>query len=333
MKLLRILTGLHAGAQLLLDNGMYIVGNQAGVDVHITDWKHAPIRLTVEEGQAVAIASLGADESANLEMPALQDLMARRFKEVVLCVGPADDDWPSDIRLLEKLVRPEARPSKPEPKPQRSVLPAAGRQKMMIYAGAALSVALLSGFGMIVSRNNAHASQVSQPVLQQVQRAVQGVGAPGIMVRASEDRVLVEGLVADDGLASRLRAALRPFPPALVVQRFASGETLAQSITDALATPGVSVRYRGDGLFLVDGRSQDLDRLRADARRVAADLGPLIQRIEFAVAEMPAPERIPMSSMLASEDLRYVQTRDGTKHLFLKQPVVAPESAAGAIAR
>ena len=313
MKLLRILTGMHAGAQLRLDQGAHVVGNDTDADVHITDWKHASIRLTIEEGMPVALASLTTEGGTPLEMPALEDLLPRRFKDIVLCVGPADADWPSDIKLLEKLVRADARPAKPKKKLLAS------RQTVMMSVGAALSVAMLSAFAMVVSRGR-DKSEPALPLQAQVQRAVQTIGAPGITVRASEGRVLVEGLVADGSSAARLRAALRPFDAASVMHRYASAEDLAQSMTDALATPGVSVRYRGDGVFLVDGRAIDLDRLRAEARRVAADLGPLVQRIDFAVAEMPPPERIPIGSMLSSEDIRYVQTRDGTKHLFVGQP-------------
>ncbi|MCA3931849.1 FHA domain-containing protein [Burkholderia sp.] len=48
MKLLRILTGHHAGAQVHLEPGAYRVGADDDADIQLTDWRGADVLLVVE---------------------------------------------------------------------------------------------------------------------------------------------------------------------------------------------------------------------------------------------------------------------------------------------
>ena len=84
-----------------------------------------------------------------------------------------------------------------------------------------------------------------------------------------------------------------------------------------MANRGLNVSYLGEGVFAVGGASTDLDRLRGSVQRIAADLGPLIKRIDLVASELPPPERVRIGAMLAADDLQYVQTGDGTKHFSI----------------
>nr|WKF60266.1 hypothetical protein HUO10_004787 [Paraburkholderia busanensis] len=54
MKLLRILTGRHAGAQVHLDPGAYRIGADDDADIQLTDWRGADVLLVVEANGAVS---------------------------------------------------------------------------------------------------------------------------------------------------------------------------------------------------------------------------------------------------------------------------------------
>ena len=65
MKQLRVLTGRHAGAQLLLTALTYRNAADEQADIQIVDWPSEPLVLDIrEEGQVVANALESADLAA-----------------------------------------------------------------------------------------------------------------------------------------------------------------------------------------------------------------------------------------------------------------------------
>jgi type III secretion protein D len=312
MKKLRILTGTHAGAHLTLNPGAHVVSQAIDADIQITDWKHLPIRLTADEGNTVNVMVLDPASDTASPLEALEDFVPRRFKDVVLCIGSVDVAWPSDLKLMESLMRP---PSKSAGSKQNQPGRRLSRRAIVCLAGASLT--LLGGFaGLVASLSSkAEARRPPEPLIGRVHRALQATQVLGAIARNEQGRVVVEGLVDSAADAAKLRAALQPFAADGVLQRFASASDMAQSITDALANPGLAVHYRGDGNFVVTGSSRDLEKVRSALQRIAGDLGPLLGRIEVAARELPAPETVPVGALMTSDDLQYVQTRDGTKHL------------------
>lgn len=318
MKQLRILTGRHAGAQLRLTQSRYGIARDDDADVQITDWNTPPLLLTLEEGQAVTLLALDAQapDAAAAPLGTLEDFCPRRFGDVVLCVGPEDARWPSDMALLERLVHDSSAG-------QRAAAGGGARRTLlgMALAGAVL---LLGGLVVVAKSGDAKAEAPPEPLVRQVERAVQAASVSGVQVRQAGRQVEIDGLLAGAADMARLRSALAPFAGQPLLQRYASASDIAQSITDALADPKLAISYRGAGVFLVDGHAADLPRVREAAQRIATDLAPLVRRIDVAAIELPAPERVPVGAMLAADDLQYVQTRDGVKHLSLK-PLSLPE--------
>src|SRR5205085_8139893 len=99
MKQLRILTGRHAGAHLRLTHRRYALGAGDDSDVQISDWKQQPVILTVDEdNDVIRMAIEAAGAGAARRETVLEDYMPRRFDDIVLCVGAADDHaWPGDV--------------------------------------------------------------------------------------------------------------------------------------------------------------------------------------------------------------------------------------------
>jgi type III secretion protein D len=319
MKQLRVLTGRHAGAQLLLTAPTYRIGADDQADIQIVDWSAEPLVLDVrEDGQLVSIAlesaataAAGATaEALKAAGRLLEDFVPRRFGDVVLCVGPEDGNWPADMLLLERLMKPQ------EPE----VIKKAPSKLPTVFIAVCLITAVMAGGYTQVVSKNATAAKVRAPVeplLAQVQRAVFPAAPPGLRVAALGDRVLVEGLLSNSAEVVALRDMLSRFPAEQIEHRYAAANDVAQSISDALASPDLSVAYRGRGVFAVTGRTTQPEKLRQSASRIAADLAPLVSSIDVVAAEAQAPDRVPVEAMLSIDGLQYVQTRDGAKHLSL----------------
>jgi type III secretion protein D len=163
-------------------------------------------------------------------------------------------------------------------------------------------------------------SRLVEPLKLRVERAIAGIHAPGLQVVQSGDGVTIGGLLDEGADLQGLRQRLAGFAAEPVVQAYASATQISQSIADSLAQPGMKVQYQGQGVFLVSGQVADVERLREGIERVAADLAPLVRRIELGATELPTASHVPMSALLSSEGLQYVQTRDGVKHLSVSSP-------------
>lgn len=307
MKQLRILTGVHAGAQLALKRPQYRVGSDDEADVQISDWSDAPMTLVIDGEGSVALVQ--QEEGAKTRrIGVLDDFVPRRFGDVVLCAGPAEAGWPSDVDLMKAWMRG----------PRRS----SGASSKATW-GAALGavVMLLGGLAAVVSGQSATSASAPPPSpLERVQRALGAAGVAGLQARLVDRRVVVEGLVADSAQVARVRTALLPFGENVLLHRYAAATDVARQITDALHDPAINVVHAGNGEFKVKGQAEDVQRLKEEVARVAADVGPLVRRIDVEVEEALPTGRVRLGAMWHGEDLQYVQTADGVKHLSLQAP-------------
>lgn len=323
MKQLRILTGLHAGAQLLLTRRHYRIGPDDDADLQISDWDQPALILMFDEavdpmadqeGNDVSLALhvSGPDGQPASPLGRLVDFQPKRFGDIVLCAGPDGATWPSDLTLMQTLMAP----AQPAAAPRK-------RSTGMKVGAVVCVAALTAGLGIVVSTQTVASATATAPIrpLERVQRALSSAGVLGLTVREIDRRVVVEGLLPDSAAIARVRTALQPFGEDLVLHRYAAASDLMRQIGDALNQPGLRVSYRGQGVFAVEGQTPDPDQLRSEARRVATDIGPLVARIEVLATEMLPTSRARVGAMLHDDGLQYVQTADGIKHLSLRTPV------------
>ncbi|HEY9109051.1 MAG TPA: HrpD5 family protein [Roseateles sp.] len=328
MKQLRVLTGRHAGVQLTLSTSKYRIAADEQADIQLVDWQAEPLNLELlEEGNLVTITTpLQADAATGNAAPeSFVDFEPRRFGDVVLCVGPALAAWPSDVELLERLMRPVTQAAEA----LRQTRPANMARAATVFAAVA-ALAVGGAFASVVWRNKQAAQEqvLPEPLAGQVLRTVAATSLKGVTVRPAGDHVVVEGLLADGTDALTLRQLLTRFPAELIEHKYAAAPDIAQSISDALGTPGLTVSFRGRGVFEVGGRAMYLDKVRSAANRIAADLAPLVRGIEVVAVEAPAPDSVPVGALLTTDGLQYVQTRDGAKHLsLLPEPIAALSDA------
>lgn len=314
MKQLRVLTGRHAGVQITLNASKYRIAADEQADIQLVDWQVQPLELELlEEGNVLTITSPQADIAEGTAQ-SIADFEPRRFGNVVLCVGPVGVAWPSDMELLERLMRPVA---KAADLVQGAAAWSWARAASVLAAAAALATGGAFGAVALHHKLTPKVNVVPEPLPSQVARAVSEVGMEDVSVQAVGERVRVEGLLKDSVEVLLLRQQLARFPSELIEHKYAAASEIAQSVSDALDTPGLVVSYRGQGVFEVSGRAMYLDKVRAAANRIATDLAPLVRGIEVAASESPAPDTVPVGAMLSTEGLKYVQTRDGAKHLSL----------------
>ncbi|OWQ47953.1 hypothetical protein CDL60_05005 [Roseateles noduli] len=343
MKQLRILTGLHAGVQLRLTRQQYRIASDEDADLQISDWAYAPLILTFEEeGSDVSPAlHLIADDGTPARTTAgalglLEDFLPRRFGDIVLCAGPdVSPDaapWPSDMALMDALMRPVAKLKATAAAGADAVVASAPRGKAAI--GLKLSAlvavaAMVAALASVLSTQTAASTAPPVSPMEQVTRALQQAGIDGLVVRRVDRRLVVEGLLPGSAEMARARAALQPFGEGQLLHRYASAADIVRQIGDALNRPGVRVVHRGQGVFAVEGQAADPAELQDEVRRIAGDIGPLVRRVDVAVEQTLPTARVRVGSMLAGDGLQYVQTADGTKHLSLRTPVDDGTAAAG----
>lgn len=321
MKQLRILTGVHAGAQLALKHRQYRIASDEQADIQLTDWDDTPLTLAIEDkGTQVQLALHHREEGApHRRIGVLEDFVPRRFGDVVLCAGPADGAWPSDVDLMATWMRGPARGLK-------ALRPTA----RLTWGALGAAVMLIGGLAAVVSGQTATSATMAPPSpMERVQQALRAAGITELQARQVDRRVVVEGLLPDSMQVARVRAALQPFGEDVLLHRYAAATDVARQISDALNNPGIGVTYAGHGVFKVQGQTVDTVRLTEDIKRVAADAGPLVARIEIDVSESLPAGHARVGAMWHGDDLQYVQTADGTKHLSLQTPIVDGAVPAG----
>jgi type III secretion protein D len=252
----------------------------------------------------------------------LEDFLPRRFGDIVLCAGPDAAVWPSDMALMDALMRPVA---KIKTVAAAVVAEAAPRTKAALglkLSALVAAAALIATLASVLSTQTAASTAPPVSPMEQAMQALRQAGVEGLTVRRVDRRLVVEGLLPGSAEMARARAALQPFGEGQLLHRYASASDIVRQIGDALNRPGVRVVHRGQGVFAVEGQAVDPTDLQDEVRRIAADIGPLVRRIDIAVEQTLPTARVRVGSMLAGDDgLQYVQTADGTKHLSLRTPV------------
>jgi type III secretion protein D len=321
-KRLRVLSGRHAGASLELLAGEHSIGADHDNDITITDWTAPTLVMRVP-----ALGDLdGAVDEAHAADD-LRDLRPARFGDIVVCIGPAEGDWPSDVELLARLFEPPSVPVAPtEPSPPP-------RQRRTAAYAASGSVAALVACCLVAVMVQARPQLSSQApdrlalASQSVRRALNHTGAGGLQVRVDAGAICIDGLTETRAQSRAVLAAVAELPLAAELRpRFAVVEDVVESIRSSVGLAQAQITHLGGGVFTFQGESVDPESTRAAVARVAADLAPSVKRIEVAVSRTEtAHKSISVLSSFSDGDVSIVQTRDGAKHFVItsaEQPAI-----------
>ncbi|HET9646232.1 MAG TPA: secretion protein [Burkholderiaceae bacterium] len=322
MKELRVLTGEHAGVRLQLVPQRYIIGADDDADIQLLDWIFDPAVIEVTEDQVVSIAVDSTDLSeGNAGAVALDDFVPKRMNDIVLCVGPADGAWPSDVDLIARLAQPAVVEVQGLSEPAAEAESPGKRRRMKIpfMVGLMAMLAIGGGMALRISQGAQVPVKLAVPLKERVARIVDEQKLSGLEVLSIGDRVEVRGMVPTAAQALALRQRLEALKPGAIQHDYGSAAEVAQNIAEALGMPGVEVNWRGGGIFAVTARTTDVEKLQDAVARIRSDLGSIVTRIDLQAIQEPASNSHPISAALDAGQLKYVQTRDGVKHLSMSE--------------
>jgi type III secretion protein D len=340
-KEIRLLTGRHAGARVALHAMPALIGNDDESDIQISDWDQPVMRLSRREDDSIVIApnAEGAHADAGAAI-VMEDFKPRRFGNVVLCVGDADAQWPSDIELLETLLTPALSPSTslapfeapleaPLEAPIESTLPVepAGSffARRGIHAAAVVGIALMAigcaGIALpaVLHPRGKTPQEAAVPVatVAMLQRVLDRLHESDIAVTPMGAGFSVVGVVRDSTHDAPVRTALEAVAPGRIVWRLGCADQIARDLQESLHEPTLKVSYLGHREFAVTGVARNAATVRETLTRMSADLAPMVTRIDpqFALNDtISAPTNV--ESALAVDSLQYVEASDGTKQFI-----------------
>ncbi len=312
-KRLRVLSGRHAGASLELAPGAHTIGPGHDNDITISDWTAPCLVVRVrEEGDPGGTVGDVYDAHGS---PDLRELQPARFGDIVLCIGPLEGDWPTDVQLLALLFEPQCvRLPATVQRPRRTAAYAA--------SGGVVAVVACCLVAMMVQarpQSQPQAPEYAAVASESARRALAQAGLRGLRVWVDAGAVCIDGMVEtrEQGrtalgavVALSLAVDLRP--------RFAVVEDVVESIRSSVGLPQAKITHLGAGVFAFEAESADPEATRAALSRVAADLAPSVQRIDVALSRTePARRSISVLSSFSDGDVSIVQTKDGAKHFVI----------------
>ncbi|RZF23812.1 secretion protein [Paraburkholderia sp. UYCP14C] len=345
-KLLRILTGVHAGAELRLSAGAHRIGTDDDADIRISDWCGDDVSLVVDScgvvsarRMAVAKGDAAVNESSDSAQGAtlasrtddepgaviLLDFVPMQFGETVVCIGLDDAAWPSDLELLSTLlVKPE------------ETRRAAERSRRRRMAGIVSACAMLGAVLVIGSmRLTTAVSRAALPrdagdLAQRVNLELEAAHMKELHAQVRGSTVTVSGMVATAAEDTQLRKMLMRISPDRIVRHYDIAQNDLGNMADSLAMQGLKVVYAGRGAFEISGRVVNPHDVESAVARMRHDLSDNVKDVRLRVAQAedaltPAPT---FSFLMSSDDVRYGQTPDGVKHIYTSQED-APAAAAG----
>ncbi|CAG9233726.1 conserved hypothetical protein [Paraburkholderia sabiae] len=354
MKQLRILTGIHAGATAPLAPGLHRIDADDDADIRITDWTGPSAIVEVGENDVVTVRRLAADVPVNVEEEAqsvdanepeahassnetvedtapvfMLDFLPMQFDQSVICIGPDDVEWPSDLALLSTLLKP----GQSDDATSNAVR---SRRRTFVAIGAAcVALAIVACAGALSLTTRAKASMLPNDVAAMENVNREFASAHLNELRASLDGhggVLVRGLVANESENLAARRLLATITSPRVQAQYGIAEVIRRSIGESLPVAGISVHYDGSGVFSIAGKDVDMDALQQGVKRIRPDLPANVKdiRIDATGAEQAdAPAGASYIAIVSSDTVRYAQTPDGVKHIFiLDNPTPASDATA-----
>jgi type III secretion protein D len=306
---LRILTGTHAGAEILLSQGSHTIGYEADSDFVLSDWPDACTHFKVYKNsfgkQEVSFIDESVDEVVE------EILRINQPKQIGDIIFVAIDsncgiERPSDLDLLKQILVP--------------VVPSKKRTKIrgLLVGG----IFVMLGTTLMLTLQTTRSVAATTPaiakksVVQQVKALLRKQTFSGIKARADGDKVVVSGLVKDQGERDRLDAQLDALHLPNVLHEYATEGDIVNAISDAVGQPGVTVKYAGNGRFELGGKITPDMRKKLDLAKLKNDLGATVLALGFADEGDLEPVAKDDAIVQSAEGYKYKQGPNGAKYFI-----------------
>ena len=299
--LLKVLSGPHLGAEVLLSGESYRIGSDSECDIVLADASVRPCHATLERVQegwrltAVGGPVLVEEEPLTPgQTRVLNEAEVFALGTTYLGCGPAAMDWSGRVLPAAVLVPAAETPASPMGEsPRKSRL--AGRPWLLgVLSFAGLTFLLLMvGWLFLLEPGNAALSVPSER--ERLDRLVARFPLRGVKLRHTPSGWTVAGWCDRESDRHRFRKALvgLPFP---VVSRVRSLEAMVASAKEVARGMddggGLRIAAAGDGRLEVSGRLADDARERKLLRLLREDVPGVVEvidRIETPKADDEAP--------------------------------------------
>ncbi|WP_116137934.1 HrpD5 family protein [Trinickia diaoshuihuensis] len=353
MKALRVLTGTHAGAQVRLTSGSYRIGVAEDADICISDWAVEEIVLELGEDGVALIRSTNGDEVfvadfvavpfgdvvfcvgpdgaawpsdlellAGLWKTAEPDAAPESMHEATLDATPeATAEPPTQTAAGQSDVQP---PSAAIDAPLAHTMSAPRSVRWRTAALALACTAVIGGIAvagmMLAGTEPSEAASVRfdpDALAKQLEQALHREGLGDLSTAVNADSVAVQGIVTTADESAKAQRIMDSLARGKARREYDVAQQDVDNIQQSLTGTGATVRYVGHGVFHVSGNVQSMATFRTLIAGVRADLDGNVKRVDVDVkeAQVPVPD-VEYTAVVATGGLRYIETPDGTKHLF-----------------
>lgn len=305
----RILTGLHAGAEILLSHGTHEIGSDINCTIVISDWPVLRSLITMEKDHTgtLCVRLPDANETAPFGMHE-----PIRFGNIVIVASDVDNKGrqPTDLELLTRLLVPVA----------QLKLRKLRKAGAWVVGGIMIAV-VIAGTVILQSPRSVAATNartVPTTTLEQVRKTVAQLRYSGVYVAMDGERIAVAGIVKNQAEAKNLAMQLSHLQLEGIEHRYAVESDIAAAISDAIARPGISVKHLGAGRFEIRGEIPPSVMQRIDLKRLKTDLGSVVSSIIFQenVSAIPIAEEA--TDFQNKDDYQFRQGGDGVKYFSPK---------------
>ena len=155
------------------------------------------------------------------------------------------------------------------------------------------------------------------PTVEQFQRALDRLHQPDVAVTQQGGRFDVVGVVPDSTSEALVRTTLETIAPGKIVWHLGCVDEITRDLQESLHDPALQVHYLGHREFGVSGVAKDTRAVKTTLAQMSADLHPMVTRVAQEVTpddRMAMPSSV--ESLLAVDDLQYVEAGDGTKQFI-----------------
>ncbi|MBN3825119.1 secretion protein SctD [Burkholderia sp. Ac-20384] len=353
MKALRVLTGTHAGAHIPLASGVFRISGDDDADICISDWTVDEVKLVIDESGLSSIESSNLDKVLVADFVAVPfgdvvfcvgpdgadwprdlDLLAGLWKTAEPAALPpiaadAQCEWddtnapapPTGCREPSPEAEAKAEAGKPGFRSTLAILAASRKMDWRTTAAALICTAGVGTLGaMFAGAQSSEAANVKpDPIFLagEVDGALHRAGFVDLHALPHKDGVAVEGIVPLNEDGTKAQQIMNALAPGKARRAYDVAQQVVTNIQQSLAGTGATVSYAGHGVFHVTGNVRAMTTFRTLIAGVRADLDRNIKRIDIDVKETKAPTAdVEFTEVVATGGLRYIETPDGTKHLF-----------------
>lgn len=287
--LLKIFSGPHVGAEVILGSGVHVIGSDDSCDVILNDRfiapRHAKITISGNTIHCTALDDGSVFINGHpISEQALEPYQYFTLGNTHLAIGSAQGQWPvrefPEFRL--DIPTPEPTPTLPDSATEsgaelveQPALPAPrARRPLLWMAAIAVVVVLLNGgAGYYVLRGSLgdDSNTVDRAGLEtRLQQILDEIGGEGLRLRQDHNGYSVEGYVLTANELTDLQSALEDVDPSIQLDVWATDQAakLVDEVISRMHLKQLRTSIAGPGAIVVEGALEDLSQWQAAKSKI-----------------------------------------------------------------